>query len=472
MVDTTDPIEHPATRSDYEAIRQRHVADIMAKAPENIARITWSQSQIRAEREVRLRHLVGAAKIRSPWHARRLAKVDPETFTEEDLTELPPMTKDDAMANWDEIVADPRLSIDVANRHIESLTSDAYLLDRYHVVASGGTSGTRGVFPWDWDAWTWLFMGGSRNTIVRVLQAAERLGRPPVMAMVEAAHPAHMSNAAGETFSTPMLSVERLPVTLPLDEIVEGLNRVQPTFLMAYGSVLGELAQAAADGKLNIAPTWVSSTSEVLRPATRAQAEAQWGVIVSNGYASSEGGFMGSGCAQSTGIHLTEDLLIVEPVDDNGRPVPVGQRSTRIYITNLINPVFPLIRYEIGDRITFLDAPCPCGSAYRRIADIEGRTDEAFVYGGGVRVHPLVFDTVIDRVPHVLDFRVKQTSSGATVEVKVTGPVDTDQIAADVAAGLHRAGLTDAGVAVRVVDSLGRSATGKLKRFVPLPPGA
>ena len=68
------------------------------------------------------------------------------------------MTKSDLMAHFDEIVADPRVTLDFVNAHLAGLTSDAYFLDEFHALASGGSSGMRGVFVWGWDAWAvcWL----------------------------------------------------------------------------------------------------------------------------------------------------------------------------------------------------------------------------------------------------------------------------------------------------------------------------
>ena len=74
-----------------------------------------------------------------------------------------------------------------------------------------------------------------------------------------------------------------------------------------------------------------------------------------------------------------------------GKPVPPGVRSAKIYVTNLINPLLPLIRYEITDEVTVLNEPCACGSAFTRVADIQGRNDDVFVYANGIAVHPHVF---------------------------------------------------------------------------------
>ena len=95
----------------------------------------------------------------------------------------------------------------------------------------------------------------------------------------------------------------------------------------------------------------------------------------------SEGGGVGIPCEHARS-HLSDDLLIVEPVDEDGLPVAPGERSAKVYLTNLFNRALPLIRYEITDEVTIAAEPCPCGSAHRCVSDIQGRLDDAFVYDG------------------------------------------------------------------------------------------
>ena len=68
---------------------------------------------------------------------------------------------------------------------------------------------------------------------------------------------------------------------------------------------------------------------------------------VANMYGTSEAGPIGVGCFRRPGIHLCDDLVIVEPVDLDGRPVPPGVRSDKLYVTALVNPTLPLIRFEL-----------------------------------------------------------------------------------------------------------------------------
>jgi phenylacetate-CoA ligase len=145
--------EYGARDREHRALRQRHVADFEAMLPEYAGRIDWPSELIRKERLRALRMLLAVAIRRSPWHRDRLAGIDPGAFSEADIASLPVMTKTDLMENFDTIVTDRRVTRELCERHLDELAGDAYLLGEYHVVASGGSSGQRGVFVYSWDAW-------------------------------------------------------------------------------------------------------------------------------------------------------------------------------------------------------------------------------------------------------------------------------------------------------------------------------
>ena len=144
--------------------------------------------------------------------------------------------------------------------------------------------------------------------------------------------------------------------------------------------------------------------------------------------------------ASTRGSHLSEDLLIVEPVDEDGQPVAPGERSAKVYLTNLFNRALPLIRYEITDEVTLLPEPCPCGSAHRCVADIQGRLDDRFVYDGR-RVHPHVFRSALGRHPGVVEYQVRQTADGARIAVRCGAPVRLEALGHEVADALAQLGL-------------------------------
>ena len=168
-------------------------------------------------------------------------------------------------------------------------------------------------------------------------------------------------------------------------------------------------------------------------------------------------------------VPASEDLHIIEPVDEHGRPVTPGQRSAEVYLTTLYNHTLPLIRYEITDEVIVLPEPCPCGSAHRRIADIQGRADDTFVYGDRP-VHPHVFRSALGRRPGIVEYQVRQTPQGATIALRCKGSAAVDSLRSETVDPLARLSFTSPAVTTDRVDRLARHNTGKLARFVPLPP--
>ena len=452
----------------YEELRQRHVADAASMLPGMMERLDWSAERLAAHRQAELRRLVRVAKDLSPWHRKRLSDVNPDEVDESMLAELPVMTKDDLMANFDEIVTDDRLHLDVVEDHLDSLTDDAYLFDRYHAVASGGSTGRRGVFVYDWDSWAIFYWSALRYEIRALRQDADLAAAPARGAMVYAHHATHVSGAMGQTFATGEVELHRFPVTLPLDEIVAGLNACQPTLLLSgYPSVLFGLAKEARQGRLRIAPARISCAGEPLLPEIRAALEEAWNVPVINLYGASEFGGHVS-CGLGPGLHLSDDLAIFEPVDAAGRPVAPGVCSDKIYVTNLFNYTMPLIRYEVTDQLRFIDGACTCGSAHQLIADPQGRQDDCFRYGD-LTINAHVFRSVLGRQRNVLEYQVRQTASGADVAVRCIGSVNCAEIAAEITRDLKTLGVDSPEITVVPVEHLERhERSGKLKRFIPL----
>ena len=452
----------------HEARRQRHVEHLLAQIGEHFERVAWSAERLRAERTARLRELVGLALKRSSWHRGRLGDVDLTTLDEDVLPGLPVMSKDDLMGNFDEIVTDPAVRLADANAHIAKLDGDAYFRDELHAVASGGSSGVRGVFVWGWDAWATVQLTAIRRALLDRIGDPELASRPPLAMIVAAENATHFTSAVSETFATGAVETHRFRVGLPLEDVVAGLNAVGGDSLATYPSMLVRLLGQARAGRLQIQPQRIMTMAEPLLAETRRAAEETWQAPVANMWGTSEAGVTAIGCFKGTGMHLTDDLLIVEPIDADGNAVPAGVRSHKVYVTNLFNPLMPLIRYEITDEVRLLDEPCACGSVHRRIADIEGRNDDTFLYGDGVSVHPHLFRSVLGREAAISEYQVQQTPRGAAIVVCADGAVDIESLTRKLEQALAGSGCPEPAVTVSVVDSIPTLATGKLKRFLTL----
>jgi phenylacetate-coenzyme A ligase PaaK-like adenylate-forming protein len=242
----------------------------------------------------------------------------------------------------------------------------------------------------------------------------------------------------------------------------------RPAQLVGYASLVGRLARAQLAGDLDIQPARVSTNSEPLTAEDREAIRSAWGAPIHNLWGSTEIGVQAVGCGVGDGLHINADEVILERVDADGAPVGPDQPATRTLATGLANRAFPFIRYDLGDEVTLLAEPCPCGSALPRLAAVEGRRDDDFRYGT-LTVPASLFRYVLGTDPRVSEYQVRQTLAGADVVVVGVEP-DAPVLANTLEASLRERGLARPDVRVSRVDALERhAATGKLRRFVPLP---
>jgi len=434
-----------------------------ARILELAGQLRWNEAERCAAQTAALRRLLRTTLGSSPWHAARLAGIDPDRFELGDLARLPTMTKDDLMEHFEGIVTDRRLSRELVEEHLRTLHDDGYLLGEYHVLASGGSSGRRGVFVFDRPAWRTYYASYARFPLMLAADAA--LPPAPVFVRIAADKPTHATMAVGLSFAgADMLG---LSATWSLDRLVAALEKAQPDVLLGYTSVITRLAHEATAGRLRIAPKYVNVTSEPLSRDARAAIQRAWPVPLFNGFGTTEG-LMGGSCRAGRGIHMSDDLVLIEPVDAAGRPVAPGAVADKALLTVLYNTAQPIIRYELTDPLTVLPGTCVCGVTSLRVDDIEGRSDDCFVYPGGCTIHPLVFRSPLGRTADVIEYQVQQTADGADVRVVCESPIDVRGLEEALRRALADAGLGAAVVTVTPVESLQRLGTGKLRRFVPL----
>ena len=443
----------------------RFQRELPARIPEHIGRLSWSADRIAAHQIAGLRRLLAHAMEHAPFHARRLAGVNPDRFALEDLPSLPVMTKADMMEHFDEVVTGRRLTLAAVEAHLSKIQEEPELLaGEYLCLASGGSSGRRGVFVLSWEALVDMNLAILRPNMARLAAA----GGPPqgglTIGVVCAPTAIHATRAGSAIMGGGMIRVVDAPATLPLEEIVARLNAGQPQILAGYAGILRVLAGEKIAGRLTIAPRSIGSTSEQLTAEVAAAISDAFGVPVSNTFGSSEGLF-GAADPGDEVISLATDLAIVELVDERNRPVPEGTPSAKVLITNLSNLAQPLIRYELTD--SFVQQPSSPNHGHLRVL-VAGRTDEAFMYGGKA-IQPLVIRSPLVKTPQVTEYRVRQTAGGVDLDIVVNAPVDEHALAGLIARSLSEAGLPDARVAIRVVDAIARDPrTGKVRRFVPL----
>jgi phenylacetate-CoA ligase len=90
-------------------------------------------------------------------------------------------------------------------------------------------------------------------------------------------------------------------------------------------------------------------------------------------------------------LHVSPDAGLIEVLNNNLQPVKAGEAG-EVYCTGFINYDQPLIRYAIGDSISFSDKTCQCGRAMPVVQEILGRNEDVIVGKDGremVRFHSI-----------------------------------------------------------------------------------
>ena len=181
--------------------------------------------------------------------------------------------------------------------------------------------------------------------------------------------------------------------TLPADRLLFILQQYQPTMIWttpSYAWYLGETAkQKGIDPAKDLAikKIIVAGESGGSIKETREAIEALWDAEVFDFYGISDiFGACGAACEEHDGIHLAEDHIYAEVLDEKtGLPVKEGERG-ELVLTTLRKEIRPMIRFRTGDIVTYTNEKCKCGRTLKRIK-VVGRLDDMFI-AGGVNVFP------------------------------------------------------------------------------------
>jgi phenylacetate-CoA ligase len=388
-----------------------------------VTNLLWTRclgrASIAAARNQRLRERIAHARTHSPFYRKRYRDLPADA----PLRDLPPVTKDELMASFDDWATDRA----VAWREVQAFLGSRQhigqrFLDRYLVWTSSGTTGTAGVFVQDaaalavYDALVSVQLVGAlpawnapyRNTRATLITA-------------DSDHFAAVTAWRRQAQRRPWLDMETIAVTLPLPAIVEALERHDPAFLASYPTVLALLAEEQNAGRLHLSLAGVWSGGEALSTTARALVEDAFGCPVHNEYGASECLSIGYACRLGA-VHVNADYVVLEPVEEDGSPTPAGKLSHTVLLTNLANAVQPILRYDLGDRVREHVAPCPCGNPLPAI-DLEGRAGDVLALrtadGRIVKLPPLAVSTVVEDGAHIHRFQVVQDAADK-LSLKVT----------------------------------------------------
>jgi len=397
----------------------------------------WTVDQLRDLQMRRFRELLAHVQSHSPYFRERLAAagIDPSKAGWSDLQRLPTLTKDDLTAHYTDIV--DRLS---AGRLIS--------------MSTGGSTGAPLSFV----------VNRARQTADQAsrLRAREWFGIKPGMRELYL-WGSPIETQSGRRFRDHCLNHRMLAAfdmtPRSMAGYVREMTRFNPHHLFGYPSSLARLARFIVDSGLKpAAPALraVFTTGEVLMLADRSVLEGCFDAPVADEYGARDAGFIAQQCPAGA-YHVSMESMIVELLDDTGKPVPPDERG-EVTITHFDSQAMPFIRYRTGDFARW-GGPCSCGRALQTLTAIDGRkTDQLRTTAGGY-AHGLAAIYPLRNAPEIAEFRVVQRA-GLDLEVNVVErrPLSDEAIGKIRAELVARIGAVD----VRI---------NRVARLAPLPSG-
>lgn len=120
----------------------------------------------------------------------------------------------------------------------------------------------------------------------------------------------------------------------------------------------------------------------------RHDCKAAFGAKMVSMYSTTECHKIAHPCPASGKYHVNDELNLVEIVDDQGKPCPVGIAG-RVIVTPFYATAQPLIRYDQGD-IAVVGEKCSCGRTLSVLDKIIGRSTDLFRLPDGRRLSLVV----------------------------------------------------------------------------------
>ena len=145
----------------------------------------------------------------------------------------------------------------------------------------------------------------------------------------------------------------------------------------------------------------------------------KWDVELYATYSSTEMSATFPECPYSCGGHHHPELLIVEIIGEDDKPVPDGEIG-EVVITSLGVEGMPLLRFRTGDMARIHTEPCKCGRKTFRISPIVGRKNHMIKYKGTTLYPPAITD-VLNNTNYVENFYITvSTNETETDNVTIT----------------------------------------------------
>lgn len=207
-----------------------------------------------------------------------------------------------------------------------------------------------------------------------------------------------------------------------IESFLEVFQRIRPEVVVAFTNPLFEFARELEERGLRPpVPNSIVVGAEKLHDFQRTLIERVFQAPVFETYGCREFMLMASQCEHRAGLHVTHENLLIEILDEDGKPSTPGHEGD-VVVTDLTNFAMPFIRYAVGDRAVSGTSTCACGRGLPLIDRIVGRQLDVIRTPDGRLIPGEFFPHLVKEFPAVRRFQVVQDREGAMeMRVVLTG---------------------------------------------------
>lgn len=356
----------------------------------------WSAEQIRRYKEENIARVLKHAYEHCPYYRIKYDAVGrkPDDFHKlEDLEKFPILTKDEIREHTEEMIADNVNRKRLLHYHTSGTTGKA--LDFYLAK--------------DTPKWYWAICAryGLRFDVKPHSRCLNFVGKV-VVPINQNKPPYWRYKKAQNQYMLPMQHITREKVP----SIVEFINKDHFQIITGYPSIIYSFCQFVNELGLmieRIPKFYFTGAEKVYDYQADEINKAFPGLTIVEHYSFSEEVGAASMCKQ---MHYHEDFELghMELKD----PVENGSLKTgTLLITGFHNDAMPLIRYEVGDTLTFDNIDCECGLKSQVIHEINGRNEDFVITPEGTRI--MRFDYLFKDTRDIKECQVVQRKLGEII---------------------------------------------------------
>lgn len=215
------------------------------------------------------------------------------------------------------------------------------------------------------------------------------------------------------------------------------IERIKPTGIVTVPSFILKLIEYAEKNNIDYKNTSIkkavcigeSIRNEDFSLNTLGQKiNEKWDIELFSTYASTEMGTAFTDCEFGKGGHHHPEMIIVEFLDDDERPVRPGTPG-EVTITTLGVEGMPLLRFKTGDICNHQIEKCECGRTTTRLGPVIGRKNQMIKYKGTTLYPPALYDVLADikGVENYIIHIDKNSIGNDNIEIRV-GTTTPDKI--------------------------------------------